>query len=119
MDIMCHMYRQEPSHVSKAGVYDIPFVGPIAAGVGCLFINRGSKDERKDLLEQISDRQLKCEQGLFPPLILYPEGGTTNGTHLINFKKGAFIGLRSIQPIIIQYESPFITIENCVYNFFA
>jgi lysophosphatidylcholine acyltransferase/lyso-PAF acetyltransferase len=52
-------------------------------------------------------------------LILYPEGGTTNGTHLVNFKKGAFVGLNSIKPIIIKYKSPFLTIENCVYNFFA
>jgi len=29
-------------------------------------------------------------------LIIYPEGGTTNGTSIINFKKGAFAGLNSI-----------------------
>lgn len=52
-------------------------------------------------------------------MILYPEGGTTNGTHLLKFKKGAFHGLNSVQPIIIRYSSPFLDIENCVYNFFA
>ena len=97
----------------------IPFVGHIAEAVGCLFIDRGSSRARKDMLTQISDRQLQCEQGIFPPLILYPEGGTTNGTHLVKFKKGAFNGLRSIQPVIIQYYSPFVNIENSVYNFFA
>ena len=56
---------------------------------------------------------------MYPPLILYPEGGTTNGTHLIKFKKGAFHALHSIQPILIRYSSPFLSYENCIYNFFA
>jgi len=103
MDIILHMYRQPPSHISKAGVRHIPFVGSIAAAVGCLFIERSDKGQRKDLIEQIADRQIESEKGLFPPLILYPEGGTTNGTHLIKFKKGAFHACRSIQPICIRY----------------
>lgn len=119
MDIICHMYRQPPSHVSKAGVFKLPFVGYLADVFGCLFIDRGNKDQKKDLLEQIVDRQIECEKGVYPPLILYPEGGTTNGTHLINFKKGAFVGLRSIQPFLIEYNSPFLNIENCIFNFFA
>jgi len=44
MDIITHMYRQPPSHVAKAGVKNIPFINSIAAAVGCLFIDRGSKD---------------------------------------------------------------------------
>lgn len=60
-----------------------------------------------------------CEQGLYPPLIIYPEGGTTNGTHLVKFKKGAFFSLRAVSPVVIMYESPFFSYENCVYNFFA
>ena len=58
MDIIIHMYRQPPSHISKAGVRMIPFVGHIAEAVGCLFIDRGSKEARKDMLTMISDRQL-------------------------------------------------------------
>lgn len=61
IDIMCHMYRQEPSHVSKAGVLNIPFVGKIASGCGCLFIDRAKKEERKGLLEHIAERQAQCE----------------------------------------------------------
>ena len=97
----------------------MPFVGPIAAACGSLFIDRANKDQKKTLLMQIKERQIDCENGLFPPLILYPEGGTTNGTHLINFKKGAFVGERSVQPLLIDYKSPFLCIENCVVNFLA
>jgi len=37
------------------------------------------------------------------PLIINAEGGTTNGKYLIQFKKGAFVGLKSIQPRVIKY----------------
>lgn len=37
--------------------------------------------------------------------MIFPEGGTTNGHHLIKFKKGAFAGLNSVQPICIKYHA--------------
>jgi hypothetical protein len=52
-------------------------------------------------------------------LIVFAEGGTTNGTHLIKFKKGAFNALKSVSPIITIYKSWFIDIENCVVNLLA
>jgi len=58
-----------------------------------------------------------CEDGLYPPLIIYPEGGTTNATTIVKFKKGAFNGLRSIMPVLIEYRSPFLDIENSVIHF--
>jgi len=39
-------------------------------------------------------------------LIIYPEGGTTNGQYLIQFKKGAFASLSSVAPVIIKYDCP-------------
>jgi len=48
---------------------------------------------------------------IFPPLIMNVEGGTTNGTSLIKFKKGAFIGLNSVQPVVIKYNTGLIDIE--------
>ena len=57
--------------------------------------------------------------GIYSPLIIYPEGGTTNGRSLIQFKKGAFKGLRSIKPVIFNYISPFMDPENCVIHFLA
>lgn len=40
LDIMAHMYRQPPSHVSKDSVRRVPFIGHIADSVGCLFLQR-------------------------------------------------------------------------------
>ena len=44
VDIVVQMYLQEASHVAKAGIRNIPFVGTIASGVGCLFVDRDSKE---------------------------------------------------------------------------
>ena len=44
---------------------------------------------------------------MYDPLVIYPEGGTTNGTSIIQFKKGAFVSLASIQPKIHKWHSYF------------
>jgi hypothetical protein len=89
-------------------------VGKIAAGCGCLFFDRGSKEQRKDLMTMMSDRQKLSEKMVWPPLIMNVEGGTTNGTSLIKFKKGAFAGLNSVQPVVIKYKTALIDIEQCI-----
>lgn len=40
VDIMVHMYRQPPCHVSKASVRKVPFIGHLADACGCLFLER-------------------------------------------------------------------------------
>lgn len=36
--------------------------------------------------------------------MLYPEGGTSNGRHLLPFKKGGFAGMKAVIPIILIYD---------------
>jgi len=38
---------------------------------------------------------------------MYPEGCTTNNTELIQFRRGAFFYLHSVQPLTFKYSSPF------------
>jgi 1-acyl-sn-glycerol-3-phosphate acyltransferase len=58
----------------------------------------------------IKKRQSDIEdKGVFSPLMVFPEGGTTNGRRISPFKRGAFVGLRSVKPMIIQYDSPVIS----------
>ena len=44
----------------------------------------------------IGERQALSDQGLMPPLLIHPEGCTTNSTCLVNFKKGAFVNERNV-----------------------
>ena len=64
------------------------------------------------MVEQIKEKQRKIEvEGeQWSPLVIFPETTTTNGTHIIKFKKGAFIGMRSVQPCYVKVS------ENMVHH---
>lgn len=42
--------------------------------------------------------------GEYPPICIFPEGGTSNGKYLLAFKRGAFSSLRTVKPVVIKYE---------------
>lgn len=71
---------------------------------GCLYIKRDNKDSKSDMFSQIVERQKLIEKGLYPPLIIYAEGGTSNGRQLLQFKKGGFFSLKSVRPQVIRYD---------------
>ena len=45
----------------------------------------------------------------YPPICVYAEGTQTNGTHLLTFKKGAFAGLNTVQPVVLKFKWNFIS----------
>ena len=84
----------------------MPFVGRIARACNNLFLDRSSPESRKLVAQKIAEKQSICEKDpRFDPLIIFPEGGTTNGEYLIKFKKGAFVGEQSVLPSVFKYES--------------
>ena len=38
----------------------------------------------------------------YNPMCLFPETTTSNGSALLRFKRGAFIGLRTVRPVIAR-----------------
>ena len=112
IDTLVLMSRYPTSFIAKASVEHLPFVGMIASSCGSLYIQRGSKDARASMFEQIAKRQEEAERGDATPLIMHPEGGTTNGRAMIKFKKGAFAALRAVKPHAIKYWSSFMPIES-------
>ncbi|KAL7068165.1 acyltransferase domain-containing protein [Cryptosporidium serpentis] len=43
------------------------------------------------------------------PLVIFPEGTTSNGSDIIPFKVGAFESLLPIQPVVLLYKSSFVS----------
>jgi lysophosphatidylcholine acyltransferase/lyso-PAF acetyltransferase len=85
-------------------VRNYPWIGKIAECVQCVFIHRGDTKEKKtEAMQIIKERQILAEQGETPPMLIYPEGATTNGEALVYFNKGAFASLRPVQPIVLKY----------------
>lgn len=57
-----------------------------------------TSSDRSNIVKLIESRQIQAENGERAPILIFPEGCTTFGTHVIKFKKGAFASLRAVQP---------------------
>ena len=113
--------------VSKESNRKLPFMGPITVGLQSIFVNRmkrlnsqGSSDDdkikgtesksttlkSKSTTEQILERARTSTSGTsaasWPPLLVCPEGTTTNGHCMIQFSTGAFLAGIPIQPVVVQ-----------------
>ena len=101
---MISLYTEQCSYVSKDDIRRYPGIGKIAELLQCIFLVRGdTREKRTEALQKIAKRQELGESGEMPPLLIYPEGCTTNGTSMIKFKKGAFHSLRAVRPMTINY----------------
>ena len=78
----------------------------ISKALGCIFISRGgTPEELQKVVDQINERQVKIEEtNEFPPFMVFPEGGTSNGTCLLPFKRGAFQSVKAVTPVFIKYK---------------
>jgi 1-acyl-sn-glycerol-3-phosphate acyltransferase len=91
--------------VSKSEVRDWPLIGWLAAKTDTVFLRRGSRGHAK-----IVNAEIGALLNTGKDVALFPEGTTTDGTHLLGFH-GALLQPavetgRPIQPIALSYETP-------------
>lgn len=70
--------------LAKAEIQDWWVVGRIATAIGCVYVQRGDKDSRREA------RQALTEVETFPPITIFPEGKRGPGDALLPFRYGAF-----------------------------
>lgn len=82
-------------------------MGSLALMFDAIFVPLGGNDEaRQRIINIIKDRQTEIEEtAKYSPLIIFPEGTTTNGEHMLKFKKGAFVSEKRIQPLVLRYNT--------------
>lgn len=111
-DILVHMSHFFPAFVARSSTAKTPFVGSISKAMGCLYVERAkSKDETSKtdkgagsgVSSLVKARMESSQRSGERPLLLFPEGTTTNGRFLLPFKSGAFLAGQPVQPVIIQY----------------
>lgn len=88
-----------PGFTPRAETAKAPLVGTGSIGLESLFIDRGADEAgRQRIVEQIKERQHMIEvDGInYNPMMIFAEGTTSNGKHLLKFKRGAFCGMRTV-----------------------
>lgn len=102
LDIYALNAARPMAFVSKAEVRSWPLIGWLAAHTDTVFLRRGSRGHAKIINAEI-DRLLNAGKDV----AIFPEGTTTEGTHLLNFH-GALLQPavetgRPVQPIALSY----------------
>ena len=123
-DVIINMSLHSCGFMAKDETKNYPFVGQLAKGINCLFVKRENKEDRAKIFTQLEERQKGFYEGTnLSPLMLFPEGTTTNGQYILKFKRGAFYALLPIKPQIILLDknlnySVGIGVSSAPFNYF-
>ena len=100
-DVLYLVWKLAPSFVAKKEAKRIPYIGQAARFLGCIFVDRTDVASRAKARERIQARASGKASG--PPLVIFPEGTTSNGLSLLTFERGAFAGGNPVSPVAISY----------------
>ena len=120
-DVISNMALNGSGFMAMKEVGNSPIGGDIAYHIGSIFIEREKEESRKKSFELLLKRQKEFyERKNFYKLVIFPEGTTTNNRYIRTFKKGAFVALLPLKPIImkISYDSPFHLCTGVTHLFF-
>lgn len=71
-----------------------------------VFVDRSTGDSRKATMDAIEKHCTDWKVGS-RPLLIFPEGTTTNGEGLVDFKRGAFVSGVPVRPVVTVYTGQF------------
>lgn len=89
-----------PGFVAKAEVKNIPLIGYLSQAWQGVFVSTRVGHSGESVATQIAQRGVELDKA---PILCFPEGTTSNGRYLIQFKTGAFIGGHPVKPVVIRY----------------
>ena len=96
-----YMYRYASGFIGKLTASKVPAIKQMGVYNQTIYLDRQNPDDRKITAEKIAKRQKDLYEGKnLTNLSIYPEGTITNGTHLIKFKRGAFMTLLPLKPMV-------------------
>eukprot|EP00931_Biecheleriopsis_adriatica_P122938 TRINITY_DN97995_c0_g1_i1.p1 TRINITY_DN97995_c0_g1~~TRINITY_DN97995_c0_g1_i1.p1 ORF type:complete len:413 (+),score=67.87 TRINITY_DN97995_c0_g1_i1:49-1287(+) len=95
-----------PKVVAMAGSKKVPVAGKLMEEMDVIFVERGDKNSRQATLDAIEGHCSSWQPGQ-RPLLIFPEGKTTNGEGVIDFKKGAFVAGKPVRPVLIVWTGQF------------
>ena len=110
LDILVLMAARFPAFVARGATADLPLIGVISRAMGCLYVDRAKSAGAAGVAGRVRDRMAAQAGGTAgpeeTPLLLFPEGTTTNGRFLLPFRTGAFLAGVPVQPVILKFRTP-------------
>eukprot|EP00928_Gymnodinium_smaydae_P039454 TRINITY_DN26950_c0_g1_i1.p1 TRINITY_DN26950_c0_g1~~TRINITY_DN26950_c0_g1_i1.p1 ORF type:complete len:520 (+),score=110.82 TRINITY_DN26950_c0_g1_i1:63-1622(+) len=107
LDAACMFWLAAPVFVAKAEVTKMPLLAAMAHLTRAILVDRKDPESRAKVQDAIRRRALDSR---FPPVCIFPEGTTTNGRALIQFKRGAFVPGAPVQPVAVSYGSSYLDV---------
>ncbi len=126
--IVLFSHLNAPQFIAKAEVAEVPLIGAVLLGAGVVLLDRTSPTSRSDAQTEVNRRTAVNKQAAeavavangggnnsagagvpehYQHLMIFPEGTTTTGDALIDFKLGAFRAGVPVQPVAIRYPHDF------------
>ncbi|KAF4709390.1 Lysophosphatidylcholine acyltransferase 2, partial [Perkinsus olseni] len=90
-----------PAFVGKFPLKKAPLIGDCMRYLDCIFVNRLVGKKSTPTTELLKAHVVSPED--LRPLLLFPEGTTSNGTALITFHTGAFCLGKTVLPVAVWY----------------
>ena len=95
-----------------------PGLGKSMLALGSFFINREDEKSRANALKILEKRANNFyNKKNFVKTLVFPEGTTTNGKYIARFKKGAFISLLPVKPLMVKPCERFVLQTNKYFSF--
>jgi lysophosphatidylcholine acyltransferase/lyso-PAF acetyltransferase len=93
------------SFVSKAGIAKAFIIGKVAARMQAIYLERESESSRASTVEKIESQinAYNRDRCNFNPMIIFPEGTTSNGRSILRFKAGAFHNKSKVTIVSFNY----------------
>mmetsp|Transcript_20620 Transcript_20620/g.52068 ORF Transcript_20620/g.52068 Transcript_20620/m.52068 type:complete len:921 (+) Transcript_20620:376-3138(+) len=91
-----------PRIMAKAELRKLPMIGNYMDDMGTVWVERGSADSREAARRAIDGHVAQWRPGK-KAMLVFPEGSTTSGNTVAEFKLGAFRPGVPVRPIILLY----------------
>jgi 1-acyl-sn-glycerol-3-phosphate acyltransferase len=102
-DVIANMALNGSGFMAMTEMRNAPIGGDIAYQIGSIFVNRENPKNREESIHKLLQRQKDFYEGKnLYNIVIFPEGTATNNVYLTKFKKGAFLSLLPLKPIIIK-----------------
>ena len=118
LEIAAYMKEYAVSLLITYELLRTPAIGGVMAELGSFFIDREKEESRKKALDILLKRQKDFyDKKNVVKTLIFPEGTTTNGKYIANFKRGAFLSLLPVKPLIVLPYDGFLCSTNRFFFF--